>query len=172
LLRDFRDIGLELPDELRASCEVSMQADVMAAAAALRAPFGPESSQRLRDALRLASDLGLRVRLEPVAAVTSAHLLEQARQLLARPDRFAFAAAQALLALADELHLRLDRTEPEEAVYALVERLMAALVAPGVDFPEAALLDTALALAERLNFAVDEFRWRLQVPGGGALPQN
>lgn len=149
-----------------------MQADVMAAAAALRAPFGPEATQRLRDALRLAAELGLRLRMEPLAAVVSAHLLEQSRQLVARPDRFAFTATQALLTLADDLHLRVDRTEAEECVHALVERLVAALAAPGAEIPEASLFESALALAARLNFAVDEYRWRVQAPGGGPLPQN
>jgi len=172
LLRDFADIGLELPEELRTPCELSLQVDLEAAAAALRPPFGGESTQRLRDVLRLAQELGLRLRLEPVAKSLSSLLREQTQQLSQRPDRFAFGAAQQLLALAEELQLRLDRTESEEHLHRLVERLVVAVASPSADLPEGAMLDAALELAARLHFAVDEIRLRLQVPGGGPLPQN
>jgi len=172
LLRDFAEIGLDLPEELRQACELSVQADVLAAATSLRPPYGDEATQRLRDALRLAHELRLHVRLEPVTRIASEHLLEQTRRLGARPDRFAFTAAGNLLGLAETLQLPLDRTESEEQVHTLVENLLAALAAPSPEIPEAAMLDAALDLAARLNFAVDELRWRLQVPGGGAVPQN
>jgi hypothetical protein len=172
LLRDFAAMNLELPDELRLPCELSLQADVEAAAAALRPPFDPEATQRLRDILEQAVQLRLRLRLEPVAAVVSAHLEEQSRRLRQQPDRFAFTAVGRLLDLTESLRLRVDRTEAEEQVHALVEELVAALAAPSADPGQAKLLEAALQLAVRLNFAADEVRWRLQVPGGGVPQQS
>jgi hypothetical protein len=170
LLRDFAEVGLELPEELRIPCELSMQADVDAAAAALLPPFDAEATRRMQETLQLSRELGLQVHLESVAARFSRHLQEQTRALLEKPESAGFAAASQLLDLADTFGLQLERTLPEEQVHALVERLLASLAAPGMDVPPSGLLDEALALAERLNFAVDELRWRLQVPGGGPLP--
>jgi hypothetical protein len=159
LLRDFAEMGLEPPAELRIACEFSAQTDVEEAAGNLQPPFDEESTAHLRTTLTTARELGLRIRPEPVAACISRHLETQVRGLVERSEMACREAAHALLALAEEMQLQVDRTEAEELMNMRLQQLLLS-GASG----DTSGVEEILELASHLNFAVEEWKAAAAAP--------
>jgi len=162
LLEDFADMQLELPDEIRVPCEFTLQTDLEEAAEQLSAPYAPDSLAAIESLVALAWRLDLRLALERLADVESAHLRQEMWRLAVDRDPRHFEAATNLLAAGERLGLVLRRAEAEELVWEFLQRhVVPQLEAAAAGTADAAFLEASLAFAERLNFLVDA--WRAQL---------
>lgn len=155
LLRDFSEMQLDVPDELRVPCTLSLQSDLVEAVVNLHPPYRPEHTERLTSIARLGEALRLHLDLDPVARALSDLLVLRLGELRAQDDVWGVEAAHNLLRLEEELALSLDRIEAQERMITLLNRL-----SNGVPAADPSFVREALTLAERLHFAVDDWKPR------------
>jgi alpha-amylase/alpha-mannosidase (GH57 family) len=160
LLRDYCELHLDPPEELRVPCEFVLQHDVRKAITYLQHPYDGPSTRALFQVLQRAGHLGLSVDLSPLATNLQHILVDEIRLLVEDRDIKRFAAIDNLLRLSEDLQLRIDRSAAEDHTYELLKRY----VFPGATRGRARRADSDLSLdftrrclqlASRMNFGVD-----------------
>jgi hypothetical protein len=160
LLRDYRELQLEPPAELRVPCEFVLQHEVQKATTYLRHPFDGPRTRSIHQTLQKARLLGLQVDLRPLAASIQILLLQEIRDLVEDRDIVRFAAIDNLLRLAEELELKVEKSAAEDHVYELLKRYVFPRTTTGrqwqqEDEPSQDFMRRCLQLASRMNFGVD-----------------
>jgi hypothetical protein len=160
LLKDYRELALDPPEELRAPCEFVLQHDVRKALTYLQRPYDGPSTRALFQVLNRASLLGLTVDLSPLASNLQDMLVDEIRSLVDDRDIKRFGAIDNLLRLAEDLQLKIDRSAAEDHTYELLKRYVFPQTTRGrtrsgggelsLDF-----MRRCLQLASRMNFGVD-----------------
>lgn len=159
LLRDFGEMRLEIPDELRVPCTMSLQCDLEDSVAHLQPPYRPEHTERLIHVAQLAKTLRLDLDLAPIERALSDLVVARLDDVLEAPDVQRAQAVHDLLRLEEDLGLTIEQVEAQERV----SRLLRRLETPDADIGRADgdFVAVALALADRLHFAVDEWKTRI-----------
>jgi hypothetical protein len=174
LLEDFADMQLDLPQEIRVPCEFTLQLDLQELAQRLEPPFAPAALEELEALVARARRLTLAIDLKPVADRLSQLLRGEMQALLEDRQLQHFEAAGNLLGAGERLRIELRRAEAEELLYEFLLRQVVPQFERGAALEPAEVLfhEAALRFAERLNFAVDDWRTRLHAAAAPAAERS